>query len=466
MLFSSLTFLFYFLPCVILLYFVSPKKLKNTVLLISSLIFYGWGEPKYVWLMLIVIANSYIAGILIEKLNGKFSSKLTLILSVSASLCCLGYFKYAGFFAENFSRLTSFTMPALDIALPIGISFYTFQTLSYVIDVYRQNAKAQKNPIDLALYISLFPQLIAGPIVRYTDIEQPLSTRTHSLSKTASGIKLFVTGLAKKILLANSLGELCSAYIESDEKSVLFCWLYVISFSLQIYFDFSGYSDMAVGLGKIFGFEFCQNFNYPFISRSITEFWRRWHISLGTWFRDYVYIPLGGNKTSHIKWLRNILIVWVLTGFWHGAEWNFILWGLYFALLLTLEKLLLGKYIKRSQILSRIYVIFTVLISFAVFSTSDSGSGFSCLSGMLGISSLPFSSPEQVYYLKSFAVILIIALIGATPLPAMVLHKAEKNKYGYVITSIAEPVVLTMLTIVCISYLVDGSFNPFLYFRF
>lgn len=466
MLFSSLTFLFYFLPCVIVLYFAVPKKLKNAVLLLSSLIFYAWGEPRLIWLMLIGIANSFTAGMLIEKYRGSTISKLVLVISSAISIGCLGWFKYAGFFAENFSRLTGISAPVLNIALPIGISFYTFQMLSYVIDVYRKAVPAQKNLISLALYVSLFPQLIAGPIVRYSDIAEQLSSRTHSLSKAASGIRLFVIGLSKKILLANSLGELCSACTGSEDKSVLLCWIYAAAYALQIYFDFSGYSDMAVGLGRIFGFEFCRNFNYPFISRSITEFWRRWHMSLGTWFRDYVYIPLGGNRTSRIKWLRNILIVWALTGFWHGAEWNFVIWGIYFGVLLVFEKLFFGKYIANSHFLSRVYVLFTVLISFVIFSAADTGTASELLSGMFGFGGLPFVSSEQMYLLRSFGITLIIAVIGATPVPAKLFSIAEKNVYGSTITAIAEPALLVMLTMVCTAYLVDGSFNPFLYFRF
>lgn len=466
MLFSSLTFLFCFLPLVILLYFAAPERMKNTVLLLSSLVFYAWGEPKYILLMLTGIINSFIAGVLIERFRKSAISKLVLVISSAISIGCLVWFKYAGFFAENFSRLTGIPVPALNIALPIGISFYTFQMLSYVIDVYRGDTEAQKNPISLALYISLFPQLIAGPIVRYSDIALQLGSRTHSISKAASGIRLFVIGLSKKILLANSLGELCSGCTGAEEKSVLLCWMYAIGYSLQIYFDFSGYSDMAVGLGRIFGFEFCRNFNYPFISRSITEFWRRWHMSLGTWFRDYVYIPLGGSRTSRIKWLRNILIVWMLTGFWHGAEWNFIIWGLYFGILLMLEKLLLGKLLQGSQVLSRVYLIITVLISFVIFSASDTGTASELLTGMLGTGGLPFASAEQLYLMGSFGVILVIAVIGATPVPATLFHLAEKNRYGEDLIAIAEPIILAVLTLVCTAYLVDGSFNPFLYFRF
>ena len=466
MLFSSLTFLFYFLPCVILLYFAVPKRFRNIILLFSSFVFYTWGEPRYIWLMLTGITNSFAAGLLIERFRKSIISKLTLIISSAISIGCLGWFKYAGFFAENFSKLTGLSLPALNIALPIGISFYTFQMLSYVIDVYRKEVPAQKNPVNLALYVSLFPQLIAGPIVRYSDIAEQLSSRTHSFSKAASGVRLFVIGLSKKILLANSLGELCNACTGSEGKSMLLCWMYAAAFALQIYFDFSGYSDMAVGLGRIFGFEFCRNFNYPFISRSITEFWRRWHISLGTWFRDYVYIPLGGNRTSRIKWLRNILIVWALTGFWHGAEWNFVIWGLYFAVLLVIEKFFFGRYIANSHFISRVYVLFTVLISFVIFSASDTNIASEIISGMFGFGGIPFVSAEQMYLFRSFGIIFIIAVTGATPLPAKFFRLADKNIYGSTIMAIAEPVVLVILTMVCTAYLVDGSFNPFLYFRF
>ena len=335
MLFSSITFLYYFLPVVLLLYAITPKALKNAVLLISSLVFYAWGEPIYIFLMAATIGIAYIMGLLIERFRGRLWSKVFLILSIISSLAGLIYFKYADFFIGNFNRITGLSAPLLKLALPIGISFYTFQVLSYTVDVYRGDAKAQKNPINLATYVALFPQLIAGPIVRYADIENQLTARTHSFEKIAYGIKRFIIGLAKKIILANALGELTEAFICSNDKSVLFFWLFALCYMLQIYFDFSGYSDMAIGLGSLFGFKFAENFHYPFISSSITEFWRRWHISLGTWFRDYVYIPLGGNRVKKLRWLFNIFVVWFLTGFWHGAEWNFVVWGLYFGVLLT-----------------------------------------------------------------------------------------------------------------------------------
>ena len=315
MLFSGVPFLFYFLPIVLLLYFVVPKKLKNTVLLLSSLFFYGWGEPKFLIFMLISIIQGYVFGLLIEKYNGMKRSKVFLVASVLLSLGILGYYKYADFFIENFNALTGASIPLLRIALPIGISFYTFQIISYVIDVYRKDVAAQKNLINLGAYIAMFPQLIAGPIVRYSDIAKQLENRTHTLEKTALGVRRFVVGLSKKILIANVLGEVVSVFKESDDKSVLFYWIYAIAYLSHVYFDLSGYSDMAIGLGKILGFDFCENFNYPYISSSISEFWRRWHISLGSWFRDYLYFPMGGNRVSKPRFFLNIFVVWMATGF-------------------------------------------------------------------------------------------------------------------------------------------------------
>ena len=401
-----------------------------------------------------------------EKFREKKVSKLILFISAMVFIGCLVYFKYADFFISNFNAITGLSMELLKLALPVGISFYTFQILSYVIDVYRGDAKAQKNPINLALYVSLFPQLIAGPIVRYSDIAEQLSNRTHTLEKTYQGIRIFVIGLAKKVLIANSLGELCNAYNGRTESSVLFCWMFAIAYGLQIYFDFSGYSDMAIGLGKIFGFEFCKNFDYPYISGSITEFWRRWHMSLGTWFRDYVYIPLGGNRCSKPRWFFNIFVVWLLTGFWHGAAWNFIIWGLFFGVFLVIEKLLLLKKLEKMKVLNHIYVIILVAISFVIFANDNFSDALTCLSGMFFMGGLPFVSHEQLYYLLSFAVILIVAVIGATPLPKKIISKIENKKVGNLIISIAEPIFLVVVTVLSTAYLVDGSFNPFLYFRF
>ena len=361
MLFSSIPFLYYFLPIVLILYFAVPNKGKNFVLLLSSLFFYGWGESKYVFLMLAVIFFGYIFGLLIEKNREQKMGKILLFLTTAIDVSILAYFKYADFFVENFNAVTGMQIPLLKIALPIGISFFIFQILSYDIDVYRGTVKAQKNPLDLATYVSMFPQLIAGPIVRYVDIEKQLGNRIHSIKLAAEGIRRFMFGLSKKVLIANALGECCAVFKESSQKSVLFFWMYGIAFMLHIYFDFSGYSDMAIGLGKFFGFHFMENFNYPYISKSITEFWRRWHISLGSWFRDYVYIPLGGNRVSKTRWIINIVTVWFLTGFWHGAAWNFIVWGLYFVIFLMIEKFLLAPYLKKAKGWNHIYVLFFVM---------------------------------------------------------------------------------------------------------
>ena len=349
MLFSSITFLYYFLPLVLIVYFIVPKQLKNVWLLLSSLFFYAWGEPKCVFLMIATVMLNYIFGILIEKSTSKKLKKTYLTISIVLTLSGLLYFKYANFFVENFDIVTGMSVPALKIALPIGISFYTFQILSYTVDVYRGQVNAQKNPLTLGTYVALFPQLIAGPIVRYKDVERELLCRTHSFEKTALGIRRFIIGLGKKVIIANTLGELCEGFYATNDASVMFYWLFVISYMLQIYFDFSGYSDMAIGLGKIFGFDFLENFNYPFISKSISEFWRRWHMSLGTWFRDYVYFPLGGSRVKKSRLILNLFIVWFLTGFWHGAEWNFVLWGLFFFVFLSIEKLCLKDIIKKSK---------------------------------------------------------------------------------------------------------------------
>ena len=466
MLFSSIPFLYYFLPCVLILYFLAPKRCKNAVLLLASLVFYAWGEPVYVVWMVLSIVLGYILGLLIERFRGKPLSKVFLTLSVVTSLGLLCYFKYVDFFIANFNAVFGLSVPLLKIALPIGISFYTFQLLSYTIDVYRGTVAAQRNFITLAAYIAMFPQLIAGPIVRYSDVAAQLTQRTHSFEKTALGIRRFVLGLAKKILIANALGELCDIFRASGDKSVLFYWLYAIAFTLHIYFDFSGYSDMAIGLGKLFGFDFIENFRYPYISASITEFWRRWHISLGSWFRDYVYIPLGGNRVGRLKWLRNILVVWLLTGFWHGAAWNFIVWGLMFAALLMLEKLFLHRYLEKTKVLRHVYVLFFVILSFVIFNAADMGQAFSDLGAMFGAGDLPIWSAEWSYYLRSYAVILVLAVVGATPLPQKLLAAVRRSRTGETVLRIAEPVVLAVLLLVMTAYLVDGSFNPFLYFRF
>lgn len=466
MLFSSIPFLFYFLPIVILLYFAVPNKFRNAVLLLSSLFFYGWGEPRFLFFMIISIIQGYIFGLLIEKHKGTKRSKVFLTASVVLSLGLLGYCKYADFFIENFNVLTGLSVPLLGIALPIGISFYTFQILSYAVDVYRGDVPAQRNFITLAAYIAMFPQLIAGPIVRYSDVAKQLENRTHSFEKASEGIRRFVIGFSKKILLANTLGELVATFKASDDKSVLFYWLYALAYMLHVYFDFSGYSDMAIGLGKVFGFDFMENFNYPYISGSITEFWRRWHMSLGSWFRDYLYIPMGGNRVSTPRWLFNILVVWMATGFWHGAAWNFVLWGLMFAVLLTIEKLFLMKGLKKLKVLNHIYVLFFVCFSFVLFDSLSISEAAQSMGAMLGAGKLPLISAETLYYLKSYSILLIAGIVGATPLCPALVKKVQKTNWGAVIVNIAEPLVLLTLLVVCTAYLIDGSFNPFLYFRF
>lgn len=467
MLFSSITFLYYFLPAVLIIYFLTPKKGKNLVLLISSFIFYGWGEPVYILFMALSIIVQYILGLLIEKHQDKSLAKFWLVLSICFSIGLLGYFKYTDFFIANFNAATGLSVSLLKIALPVGISFYTFQILSYTIDVYRKNARAQRNIIDLATYIALFPQLIAGPIVRYVDVDKELKNRTHSVENFKNGLFRFIIGLAKKVLIANSLGELCSIFNKSPENSVLFYWMYAISFTLQIYFDFSGYSDMAIGLGKILGFNFLENFNYPFISKSITDFWRRWHMSLGSWFRDYLYIPLGGNRVSKARWLLNIFIVWMLTGFWHGADWNFILWGLLFAVMLIIEKLWLEKFLKKiPAFFSHIYVLLIVVLSFVIFDASSLNEAMEHIGSMFGFNNHALIDVLSVYYLKSYALIFVLAIVGSTPLIKRFVENLKLRDSVKKVILILEPIVAIILLIFVTAYLVDSSFNPFLYFRF
>ena len=466
MLFSSIPFLYYFLPIVIMIYFIVPDRLKNLVLLLSSLFFYGWGESKYVFLMLFIIGCGYVLGLGIERYREQKMGKIFLFLSVFLDIAVLGYFKYADFFVENFNKVTGLQIPLLRIALPIGISFFIFQILSYDIDVYRGNVKAQKNPLLLATYVAMFPQLIAGPIVRYIDVEKQLRERKHSMELAAEGIRRFMIGLSKKVLIANALGELCAVFKDSSEKSVLFFWMYGIGFMLHIYFDFSGYSDMAIGLGKIFGFHFMENFNYPYISESITEFWRRWHISLGSWFRDYVYIPLGGNRVSRMRWMLNIIIVWFLTGFWHGAAWNFIVWGLYFVVFLVLEKLWLKPFISKSKVVNHLYVLFFVMISFIIFDSASLTEAEMNMAGLLGIGTDRMISAESIYYLKNYLMIFFIGIVGTTPLPKKIYEAVLKTQAGKKVICVAEPIFMAGLLLVITAFLVDGSFNPFLYFRF
>ena len=427
MVFSSITFLFYFLPIVLALYYLVPNKFKNLILLISSFIFYFYGEPKYVLLMAFSIISTYICGILVDKYRGTKTAKLFLILEIIISIGLLIYFKYADFIIKNINLWLSQKIDLINVLLPIGISFYTFQMISYVVDIYRGEVKVQKNILKLATYVSLFPQLIAGPIVRYSTIEKQLENREYSINKFSLGVRRFVIGLGKKVLIANVIGTLVNTFFISEDKSILFYWLYAIGVMLQIYFDFSGYSDMAIGLGKMFGFDFLENFNYPYIATSITDFWRRWHISLSSWFRDYVYIPLGGNRVSKIKWIRNIMVVWILTGLWHGAEWNFIIWGIYFGILLIIEKLfLLKKTEKIPKFLKVIYTLFFVMISFIIFNGNEI---IENIKGLFGIGNISVISKESIYYLKSYFIVILIGIIGATPIMKNIMKKEKIKKF-------------------------------------
>lgn len=459
MIFSSIPFLYYFLPAVLAVYYLTPRRGKNAVLLLASLFFYGWGEPKLLWLMVFTIAVFYLCGLAIGR--SAHHKKAWLVVSVCAGVGLLGLFKYADFFITSVNAATGMSLPLLKLALPVGISFYTFQCLSYTVDVYRGTVPPQKNPISFGAYVALFPQLIAGPIVRYADVARELEERTHSWENVGMGMRRFVVGLSKKVILADNLAMLAKLYRESAEPSLVFAWLYAVAFTLNIYFDFSGYSDMAIGLGRMLGFHFPENFNYPYLSKSVTEFWRRWHISLGSWFRDYVYIPLGGNRVSKAKWVRNILVVWMLTGLWHGAAWNFVLWGLLFAALLMMEKALPGLQ-RLPGVLRHGYVLLAVILSFVLFNAdtlAQAGNDFAALFGRAG---LPLFTAETGYYLRSYAPALVIACIGATPLVKQAAQKIGENRAFQML----EPVLWLGLLLVCTAYLVDGSFSPFLYFRF
>ncbi len=467
MVFSSIPFLFYFLPIVICIYYlaalIKKKVYANAVLLAASLFFYAWGEPKYVVLMAVSTCIGFVFSLFIEKV--KSAQKITLAkvllgFAVGLNLLSLGIFKYADFAIGGINTIfgTGLTLPG--IALPIGISFYTFQILSYCVDVYRGDVPAQKNIINFASYVTMFPQLIAGPIVRYKDVNRQLTERTYSFEKLYLGLQRFIIGLSKKVLLANQLGELCSAFKSSGEDTVLFAWMYAVAYALHVYFDFSGYSDMAIGLGKIFGFEFVENFNYPYISKSATEFWRRWHMSLGTWFRDYVYIPMGGNRVPFYRWILNILTVWALTGLWHGASMTFVVWGLYFALLLVLEKLFLRNILEKlPSAISHIYTLFMVFISFIIFDAENFSVAGKRIGMLFGIGTSGFAGVETLYNLRSYAVLFAIGIIAAVPVSKLLRKKFGDKPY-------ISMVLCALLFISVTAYLVDGSFNPFLYFRF
>ncbi len=459
MLFSGIPFLFYFLPAVVLGYFLMPRWAKNGFLLAVSLLFYAWGEPKYLFLMLFSIVLFYGCGLAIEKLPKH--RKFFLFFSIFAGVALLAVFKYGDFALENWNALTGMSIPLLRFALPIGISFYTFQCMSYAVDVYRGHTAAQRNIVSFGAYVALFPQLIAGPIVRYVDIARELENRQTRWADVADGLWGFLVGLGKKVLIANAFGQLIENFRASSDKSVLFYWLYAMAFCLHIYFDFSGYSDMAVGLGRIFGFKFPRNFDYPYISKSITEFWRRWHRTLGGWFRDYVYIPLGGNRVSRGRWVVNILAVWMLTGLWHGAAWNFVFWGLLFAAALLIEKWM-PMLQRLPGVLRHGYVLLVIIISFVIFNARDLGEARSDLAGMFGMLDVPLVSREAVYYLRSYALLFILGIAGATP----VVRNTAVRLGEKPVSNLLQPLAALALLLVCTGFLVDGSFNPFLYFRF
>ena len=470
MVFSSLEFLLMFLTITLLVYFIVPLKIRNIVLLIVSLIFYGWGEPVYVFLMIFTIAVDYIFGLLVErnlKKDDRKRAKTCLVLSIVINLSILGFFKYYDFFVSNLRLIPGLSgLPLLGLSLPIGISFYTFQALSYVIDVYRGDTGAQHNAAAFGAYVTLYPQLIAGPIVRYKDVDDQLTEREHSVPLFADGVRTFVAGMGKKVLLANIAGQLWEYFkaTPTDERTVVGAWLGMLCYTFQIYFDFSGYSDMAIGLGKMIGFRFLENFNYPYISKSITEFWRRWHISLGTWFREYVYIPLGGNRCSRAKNLRNIFIVWFLTGFWHGASWNYILWGLYYFVLLMIEKtFLLEKLKKAPAVVSHIYTMFFVVIGWLLFVFEDLSTGVVWLGNMFGVGVSGVASGSDVYNLLRNLIFFAILVAACTPLPKKLWKNFTDNSAA---VKTISAVGCTLMLLLCMAYLVDSTFNPFLYFRF
>ena len=466
MVFSSTTFLLAFLPLVAILYYICPRKLRNGLLLVFSLLFYGWGEPKYILIMLFSTVFDYCNGLAIGHFRSKGragGAKAVLVISVVGNLAILGFFKYTDFAISNLNGLLGTAIPALGLLLPIGISFYTFQTMSYTIDVYRDDAKVQRSLVNFGTFVTLFPQLIAGPIIKYKDLGDQIDHRTHSPEQFASGVQIFVVGLAKKVLLANNIGKLWDTILAlpARELTTAGAWLGVAAFAFQLYFDFSGYSDMAVGLGRMLGFEFMRNFNYPYIAKSVTEFWRRWHISLGTWFREYLYIPLGGNRVSKPRLFFNLLVVWAATGIWHGASWNFLIWGLYFAVLLILEKAFLGKLLQKlPAALQHLYTLFLVLVSWAIFAVEDFGHMGAYLKAMFGLGG-GLTNDNVSYYFFSFLPMLIIAAVASTPLAAKLWKRLpEKPRLALL------PILLLAGLVFSTAYLVDATYNPFLYFRF
>ena len=457
--------MFIYLVVVLAVYYIAPLKLRNLWLFVVNLIFYAWGEPVYVLLMLFSICINYISGLLVEKYkySEKAKAKRVLVINIIINLAMLGFFKYYDLFASTLSLIPGVNIPVLGLTLPIGISFYTFQTMSYPIDVYRGDANIQKNFISFGTFVALFPQLIAGPIVRYKDIADQLNFRANSIDQFASGVRRFCVGLAKKVLIANNIGMLWDVYNAqaSAEMTVIGAWMGILAFSLQLYFDFSAYSDMAIGLGRMLGFEFLENFNYPYISKSVTEFWRRWHMSLGTWFRDYLYIPLGGNRCSKGRQFFNILIVWAATGFWHGANWTFLCWGLYYAIFLMAEKAFLLKKLDKVPFIGHIYTILVAVCGWVLFDLPSLSAAGSYYASMFGFAQGGFVSAADLYYLKNFAVIFIAAIIAALPLGKK-LYASLPQK----VQNVLSPILIVCVLIISTAYLVDASYNPFLYFRF
>ena len=466
MVFSTPYFLFLYLPIVLLLYYISPLKWRNFVLLVVNLVFYGWGEPVYILIMFVSIAIDYTHGLLVERCKAKDNDKgarMAVASSVIFNLALLFFFKYWDFLARSLQAMGLTFMPVLNTHLPIGISFYTFQTMSYTIDVYRGDARVQKNIVNFGTFVTLFPQLIAGPILQYKDLDAQLEHREHNTERFARGVQRFVVGLSKKVLLANNLGKLWDVYLATPggELTTLGAWLGIIAFSLHLYFDFSGYSDMAIGLGRMLGFEFLENFNYPYISKSATEFWRRWHISLGSWFREYLYIPLGGNRVKTGRLIFNLLIVWAATGIWHGASWNFLIWGLYYFVWLVLEKLFLGKYLKKAPgWLGHLYGLLVVVVGWAIFAVEDFSAMGLYLKAMFGMGAGLWNS-DFLYYLRNYLPVLAAAAVASTPLAANLWRKLPERA-----RRIAFPVLMLAGLILSTAYLVDGTYNPFLYFRF
>ena len=468
MVFSSLEFMFLYFPVVLLLYFITPLKWRNATLFLTSLIFYGWGEPLYVFLMLFTITVDYFLGFMVGKYRetNRRRAKGYMIAAIVINLAILGFFKYANLALDTVAALTGAKVAHLNVALPVGISFYTFQALSYVIDVYRMDANAQRNYTAFGTYVTLFPQLIAGPIVRYQDVDDQLRSRSHSAELFASGVRTLAAGMGKKVLLANAAGEIWSRISEAPETTVAAAWLGIIMYTFQIYFDFSGYSDMAIGLGKMMGFSFRENFYYPYMATSVTDFWRRWHISLSTWFREYVYIPLGGNRRGRGRQIFNLLAVWFLTGLWHGASWNFVLWGLYYFVLLMLEKTLLLKLLdKLPRFVGHVYTLITVVFGWLLFVSTDFAAGVEYLGTMFGFGrATAFIDVGGAFDWISSLILLAILVIASTPYPRKWLYKLWE-KYDAPVRAVTA-ILCLLVFFIAVAYLVNSSYNPFLYYRF